>query len=29
MLIYTDGSKQLIFTMNGDTVSEIDFYVPV
>lgn len=29
MLIYTDGDKQLIFTMNGDTVSEIDFYVPV
>ena len=28
-LIYTDGDKQLIFTMNGDTVSEIDFYVPV
>lgn len=29
MLIYTDGAKQLIFTLNGDTVSEIDFYVPV
>lgn len=29
MLIYNDGAKQLIFTLNGDTVSEIDFYVPV
>lgn len=29
MLIYSDGAKQLIFTLNGDTVSEIDFYVPV
>jgi hypothetical protein len=29
MLIYSNGDKQLIFTMNGDTVSEIDFYVPV
>ena len=29
MLIYSNGAKQLIFTMNGDTVSEIDFYVPV
>ena len=29
MLIYSNGDKQLIFTMNGDTVSEIEFYLPL
>lgn len=29
MLIYSNGDKQLIFTMNGDTVSEIEFYLSV